>query len=328
MTGGATPSAPSTRTFKGVGARRRSPSPPAVPADDRRHDSGRLGALLGAHQRLALISTGAGLLGSVAGAFPRADSRTSTSTSRRGPADDHPGPQGRRLRPRATVDDALLTVVLTIQPTVVGSTRPAPGSAGAGSSPASCRRFPRSLVGTRSCSDADCQGRRRTATGQAPRLRGPAHGAPDGRAAASTPRPWRSSSPWCDALEADLAPVVPWTSCTTQRRRSLVDVASRRAAQAGRRPGSPTIGVEVMRRGAQGGVATGGTPSPWRRDWRRRTGARRRRRPGPPPMGPPAPREWNGFHAERSTPVCGGSCARQADPGLPGTSATAAGCGS
>ena len=235
----------------------------------------RLVQLLGAHQRLALISTEAGLLDSVAGAFSTGRQPNVDVTSRRGPArrssrDRKGGDSG----PEATVvDDALLTVVLTIQPTVVERYQTtAPELRGRGFFARFMPSIPRSL-GDPQLRRHDCPG----AVGgplreRAPRLRRPAHGPPDGRADA--PRR-RGRSGVLRLVRRPGRRTSPRSSPGRLARRSvedpLVDVASRRAPRAGRRPQRSDRRRRGDAPGAQSGSLLGGArPRHGGKDRRRR----------------------------------------------------------
>jgi len=213
----------------------------------------RLVQLLGAHQRLALISTEAGLLDSVAGAFstgrqPNVDVYLKAWAGETIIRDRKGGDSG----PEATVvDDALLTVVLTIQPTVVERYQTtAPELRGRGFFARFMPSIPRSLVGTRSYGDMTAPGPsadryENELHAFAGRLTGLLMAVPlhlDAEAAAEF-------FAWCDALEADLAPGRPLDvlhDAASKIRSSTLRLAGLLELADGRN--GPTVGVEVMRR--------------------------------------------------------------------------------
>jgi len=218
----------------------------------------RLVQLLGAHQRLALISTEAGMLDSVAGAFstgrqPNVDVYLKAWAGETIIRDRKGGDDG----PEATVvDDALLTVVLTIQPTVVERYQTtAPELRGRGFFARFMPSIPRSLVGTRSYGDMSAPGPsadryENELHALADRLTGLLMAVPlhlDAEAAAEF-------FAWCDALEADLAPGRPLDvlhDAASKIRSSTLRLAGLLELADGRN--GPTVGVDVMRRALEVG---------------------------------------------------------------------------
>jgi replicative DNA helicase len=213
----------------------------------------RLVQLLGAHKRLALISTEAGLLDQVAGQFakgqkPNIDVYLKAWAGETIIRDRKGGDDG----PESTVvEDALLTVLLTIQPGVIENyRRTAPELRGRGFFARFMPSIPSSLVGTRTFGNrppvadsadiytaevARLAGRMASTTGDILlRL--------DADAAALF-------YAWCDAMEADLGP--------GGRLSALHDAASKIRSSALRTAGlltladghnGPWVGADVMQR--------------------------------------------------------------------------------
>ena len=170
----------------------------------------RLVQLLGAHKRLALISTEAGLLDQVAGQFakgqkPNIDVYLKAWAGETIIRDRKGGDDG----PESTVvEDALLTVLLTIQPGVIENyRRTSPELRGRGFFARFMPSIPSSMVGARTfggrppvaatASDY-AEGVKALAAAMA-RITGDVR-------LALTPKAAEAFYGWCDAMEADLAP--------------------------------------------------------------------------------------------------------------------------
>ncbi len=213
----------------------------------------RLVQLLGDHQRMALISTEAGLLDSVAGAFsagrqPNIDVYLKAWAGETIIRDRKGGDSG----PEAVVvEDALLSVVLTIQPSVVEKYQmTAPELRGRGFFARFMPSIPASLVGTRTYGDMAPPGPSAQRYGaelraMADRLIATTEAVPmhlDATAAALF-------FAWCDDIEAQLAPgerLDVLHDAASKIRSSALRVAGLLELADGRH--GPAVGVGVMER--------------------------------------------------------------------------------
>lgn len=218
----------------------------------------RLVQLLGSHKRLALISTEAGLLDAVAGTFaagrtPNIDVYLKAWAGETIIRDRKGGDEGPEF---TVVEDALLSVVLTIQPSVVEKYRStAPELRGRGFFARFMPSIPASLVGARTYGDMRPPGP--SAAVYADELSALA----SRMVTTDAPIPLRLDDEasavffaWCDAMEAELVPggrldvlhdAASKIRSSTLRLAGLLELADGRHG--------PHLGVEVMRRALEVG---------------------------------------------------------------------------
>lgn len=183
------------------------PTPFRLTVDDSTPE--RLVQLLAAHRRLALISTEAGLLDMVAGQISRGGTPNidvylkawSGETIQRDRKGGEDGPES------TVVTDALLSVVLTIQPSVITKYQAtSPELRGRGFFARFMPSVPRSLVGTRRHGQQRAPGPE--ADAYRDQLHALAHTMDTTMPVQLTPTPGAAAMfyRWCDTMEAQLAP--------------------------------------------------------------------------------------------------------------------------